>query len=93
MHRVGRTGRAGRTGISMSFMTREDWSQAGELITILREAEQEVPKEVEDMAERFRVKKEREAAEGGRPGFRGGRGGGRGRGGGGRNSGFGGGFW
>lgn len=84
VHRVGRTGRAGKTGIALSFMTRQDWSVAGDLIEILREAEQAVPKEIEDMAERFKAKKEREAAEG-RP-FRGGRGGG-GRGGGGRNSG------
>lgn len=57
-------------------MTRQDWGTAAELIEIMREADQEVPKEVEDMAERFKAKKEREAAEG-RP-FRGG---GRGRGG------------
>lgn len=60
-------------------MTRQDWGVAEELIGILREADQEVPKGVEDMAERFKAKKEREATEG-RP-FRGrGGGGGRGRG-------------
>lgn len=40
MHRVGRTGRAGKTGESISLITREDWAQAKELIAILEEANQ-----------------------------------------------------
>lgn len=81
VHRVGRTGRANRTGTSLSFMTRSDWGSAAELIVILKEAGQAVPEEVQAMADRFKAKKERERAEGGssRGGFRGGnRGGGRG---------------
>ena len=69
VHRVGRTGRAGRTGISLSFMTRSDWGVAGELIKILKEADQEVPDEVRDMARRFEARKERDGG-----GGRGGRG-------------------
>uniref|UniRef100_A0A8W7M1K5 RNA helicase n=1 Tax=Anopheles arabiensis TaxID=7173 RepID=A0A8W7M1K5_ANOAR len=69
VHRVGRTGRAGRTGISLSFMTRSDWGVAGELIKILKEADQEVPDEVSDMARRFEARKERDGG-----GGRGGRG-------------------
>lgn len=95
MHRVGRTGRAGRTGISLSFFTREDWGSAGELIDILEEADQEVPDELREMKKRFEAMKERRDKErslygggGGRGGGRfggGGGGGGRGRGGGGFN--------
>lgn len=88
VHRVGRTGRANRTGTSLSFMTRSDWGSAAELIEILKEAEQEIPEELENMAARFKAKKEREASE--RGGSRGGsfRGGNRGgsRGGGNRSS-------
>ncbi|XP_039268947.2 putative ATP-dependent RNA helicase DDX43 [Styela clava] len=77
VHRVGRTGRAGRSGTSITLVTREDWSTARELIDILVEAQQDVPIELYDMAERFAKMKERREREGG---FR--RGGGRGRGGG-----------
>lgn len=87
VHRVGRTGRAGRTGISVTFMAREDWKHAKELIEILTQGEQEVPKSLIDMAERFEVMKKKRLEEGGSGGGRG-RGGFRGRGGGG---GFGGG--
>lgn len=77
VHRVGRTGRAERRGTSLSFMTRYDWGSAAELIAIMKEAEQEVSQELQDMADRFKVKKEREQSE--RGSFRGGnRGGGRG---------------
>ena len=33
-------GRAGRSGISLSLVTRNDWGSAKELIAILEEAEQ-----------------------------------------------------
>lgn len=39
VHRVGRTGRAGKTGISISYVTRQDWGKAGDLIKILEEGE------------------------------------------------------
>jgi ATP-dependent RNA helicase DDX43 len=63
VHRVGRTGRAERRGTSLSFMTRSDWGSAAELIDILKEAEQEVSQELQDMADRFKAKKEREKTE------------------------------
>ncbi|XP_043065891.1 probable ATP-dependent RNA helicase DDX43 [Drosophila bipectinata] len=59
VHRVGRTGRAGRKGTSISFITREDWGMAKELINILKEAEQEVPEELYNMAKRFQAMKNR----------------------------------
>uniref|UniRef100_A0A8C5FLE6 RNA helicase n=1 Tax=Gadus morhua TaxID=8049 RepID=A0A8C5FLE6_GADMO len=40
VHRVGRTGRAGRSGFAVTLVTREDWRNAGELITILERAGQ-----------------------------------------------------
>lgn len=40
VHRVGRTGRAGKRGESISLFTRSDWAVAEELIGILTEAEQ-----------------------------------------------------
>ncbi|XP_018422857.1 PREDICTED: probable ATP-dependent RNA helicase DDX43 [Nanorana parkeri] len=63
VHRVGRTGRAGRSGESVTLVTRKDWRVAGELISILERANQEVPEELLEMAERyehFKKKKESE---------------------------------
>lgn len=65
VHRVGRTGRAGKTGIALSFITRNDWCHAGDLIKILEEAHQEVPDELELMAQRFHAMKLRRGQEGG----------------------------
>ncbi|CAK1593973.1 unnamed protein product [Parnassius mnemosyne] len=57
VHRVGRTGRAGKTGIALSFITKNDWAHASDLIKILEEANQEVPCELEGMAKRFEAMK------------------------------------
>lgn len=86
VHRVGRTGRAGKTGISLTFISRNDWGNARELIKILSEANQEVPDELEQMATRFeamKLRRDKERGEGTGRG-RGGRGGGGGGGFGGR---------
>jgi len=64
VHRVGRTGRAGRSGESLTFMTRSDWRHAAELIKIMEEANQEVPREVYDMAQRYTSMRERRRNEG-----------------------------
>ncbi|KAG8190964.1 hypothetical protein JTE90_010826 [Oedothorax gibbosus] len=63
VHRVGRTGRAGRTGTAVSLFTRGDWMHAEGLIKILEEAQQEVPDELYNMADRYRVWKRKKAAE------------------------------
>lgn len=83
VHRVGRTGRANRLGTSLSFMTRQDWGSAAELIAILEEADQEVLPELQEMAKRFAAKKDRDRNDrgSGRGGFRGGNRGGGGGGG------------
>ncbi|PWN47930.1 putative DBP3-putative RNA helicase required for pre-rRNA processing [Violaceomyces palustris] len=43
VHRIGRTGRGGKTGKSLTFFTEEDKSHAGELIRVLKDAGQKVP--------------------------------------------------
>jgi len=43
VHRIGRTGRAGNTGISIAFFNRGNKNIARELVELLREANQEIP--------------------------------------------------
>jgi ATP-dependent RNA helicase DBP3 len=43
VHRIGRTGRAGATGIAHTLFTVHDKARAGELANVLREAGEEVP--------------------------------------------------
>ena len=43
IHRIGRTGRAGKTGISHTLFTDADKAHAGALVNILREAGQDIP--------------------------------------------------
>ncbi|KAG9244070.1 ATP-dependent RNA helicase DED1 [Calycina marina] len=75
VHRIGRTGRAGNTGISTAFFNRGNRGVVRDLLELLKEANQEVPAFLETIA--------REGSGFGGGGGRGGRsGGGRGRGGG-----------
>ncbi|NXG48643.1 DDX43 helicase, partial [Psilopogon haemacephalus] len=63
VHRIGRTGRAGRTGVALTLVTENDWRVASELIEILERAKQVVPRELIAMAERykqFQIRKETE---------------------------------
>ncbi|KAL1958745.1 hypothetical protein VTO42DRAFT_3864 [Malbranchea cinnamomea] len=69
VHRIGRTGRAGNTGISTAFFNRSNRGVVRDLIELLKEANQEVPAFLESIA--------RESSYGG---GRGRGGGGRGRG-------------
>jgi len=73
VHRIGRTGRAGNTGISTAFFNRGNRGVVRDLIELLKEANQEVPAFLENIA------REGSGFGGGRGG---GRSGGRGRGGG-----------
>ncbi|XP_004410097.1 PREDICTED: DEAD box protein 53 [Odobenus rosmarus divergens] len=59
VHRVGRTGRAGKTGVSVTLMTQNDWKTASELIKILKRANQSVPDDLITMAERHKIHKQR----------------------------------
>ncbi|CAG8563265.1 5754_t:CDS:2 [Acaulospora morrowiae] len=43
VHRIGRTGRAGNKGVSHTFFTSHDRIHSGELINVLRQANQNVP--------------------------------------------------
>ena len=74
VHRIGRTGRAGNTGLSTAFFNRGNRGIVRDLIELLKEAHQEVPGFLENIA--------REGSS-----FGGSGGGGRGRGGGGRGRG------
>jgi ATP-dependent RNA helicase DDX3X len=72
VHRIGRTGRAGNTGIATAFFNRGNRGVVRDLLDLLKEANQEVPQFLESIA--------REGSGFGGGGGRGGRGGGRGRG-------------
>ena len=66
VHRIGRTGRAGNVGIATSFFNRDSKNIAKDMISLLTEANQEVPD--------FLIKISRESGFGGGRGGRGGRG-------------------
>ena len=46
VHRIGRTGRAGKEGLSVTLFTDKDKDRAGELVNVLRAADQEIPEEL-----------------------------------------------
>lgn len=52
VHRIGRTGRAGATGVAYTFFTDQDWKHAVDLVKVLEGANQRVPPEIREMAGR-----------------------------------------
>ncbi|KAL1538556.1 RNA helicase [Salvia divinorum] len=76
VHRIGRTGRAGATGVAYTFFCEQDAKHASELIKLLEGASQRVPNELRDMASRGggmgRTRRQWGSGPGGRDGGRGG---------------------
>jgi len=58
IHRIGRTGRAKKTGVAHTFFTVAEKGKAGDLCRVLREANQEVPSELEKFGPSIKKKKE-----------------------------------
>lgn len=52
VHRIGRTGRAGATGVAYTFFADQDAKYASDLVKVLEGANQRVPPEIRDMASR-----------------------------------------
>ncbi|TYH64453.1 hypothetical protein ES332_D07G268700v1 [Gossypium tomentosum] len=52
VHRIGRTGRAGATGLAFTFFGDQDSKHASDLIKVLEGANQQVPAELREMASR-----------------------------------------
>jgi ATP-dependent RNA helicase DDX5/DBP2 len=50
VHRIGRTARAGRKGDAFTLFTPDDANKARDLIKILEDAKQDVPRELRDIA-------------------------------------------
>ena len=76
VHRIGRTGRAGMTGKSFTFFTKQDEDRAEELIGVLERSEQYVPPLLQEMADNVKQRKRGGGNRGGGRGGYGGRGGG-----------------
>jgi len=56
VHRIGRTGRAGKDGVAHSFFHRGDYKLAGCLVKVLKDAEQEIPQEMYKFDLRIKAK-------------------------------------
>jgi len=50
IHRIGRTGRWGKTGTAVSLFTPENYSLAKELVKTMQQSNQEVPQDLSDIA-------------------------------------------
>ncbi|KAL8097762.1 ATP-dependent RNA helicase-like protein DB10 [Apium graveolens] len=76
VHRIGRTGRAGASGIAYTFLGDKDAKHASDLIKVLEGANQRVPNEIRGMSSRGggfgRAKRQWGSGPGGRDGGRGG---------------------
>lgn len=50
VHRIGRTGRAGEKGTAITLFTNDNSKQAKDLVTVLKEAKQEIDPKLMEMA-------------------------------------------
>merc|ERR1719513_325172 len=50
IHRIGRTGRAGNKGVSITFFSLDNAKSAKELVRILKDADEEIPEDLQIMA-------------------------------------------
>ena len=57
MHRVGRTGRAGQKGTAVTFISEDEEKFAPDLVKALKESKQNVPQDVQAMADEFTRKR------------------------------------
>lgn len=73
VHRIGRTGRAGNTGLSTAFFNRNNRNIVRELVDLLREANQDLPAWLDSIAQEAAYSSGYRGGRGG--GYRGGRGG------------------
>lgn len=80
VHRIGRSGRAGKKGFSYTLLTPKEDKQAGDLVRCMQDAGQPIPQEIMDLAMQNKwFRKQRGIGNRGGFGSRGrGRGGGRG---------------
>ena len=59
IHRIGRTGRANKKGTSITYMTPDDARFADKVVAIMREADQEVPEELIELAAQGRLERKK----------------------------------
>ena len=59
VHRVGRTGRAGHSGVAITFITPDECQYASELIKALKLSKKEVPEPLEELDRSYRRKVDR----------------------------------
>merc|ERR1712100_773645 len=65
VHRIGRTGRAGKKGVAISFVTTRDGVRATGLVETLQEAKQQVPQWLRDLSTKAEAEAAAAEAEGG----------------------------
>ncbi|XP_059054092.1 ATP-dependent RNA helicase p62-like [Achroia grisella] len=61
IHRIGRTGRQQNKGVAHTMLTNDDARQARNLIAILKEANQNIPVELEDLSRSYSADKEQQS--------------------------------
>ncbi|KAF8818520.1 putative ethylene-responsive Rna helicase, partial [Cardiosporidium cionae] len=55
VHRIGRTGRAGNLGVAYTFITPQESEKAEDLVKVLRQSGQEIPAELQSLADAFKL--------------------------------------